>query len=59
MNWTAVFTLITCKSVIIYYIFLKELFELGFALGYNWDQIYNAYLKKVDKNYKIQESFKK
>ena len=41
-----------------YYKFTKSLFELGFALGYSFDDIYNAYVKKVEKNYAIQESFK-
>ncbi len=53
------FTKLNIYDLSTYYTFLKEFFELGFALGYNWDQIYNAYLKKVEKNYKIQESFKK
>ena len=42
-----------------YMIFLKDLLELGFALGYSYDQIYSAYLKKVQKNHKVQDEFKK
>lgn len=42
-----------------YFVFLKALFELGFSLGYNLDQINQAYLRKVQKNYKVQDDFKK
>lgn len=53
------FSKLNIYDISTYHIFLKSLFELGFALGYNWNQIYDAYLKKVEKNHKIQESFKK
>lgn len=41
-----------------YKTFIEELFNLGYALGYNLSQIWEAYLKKVQKNYKVQENFK-
>lgn len=37
------------------YVFLVQLFELGFALGYNLEQIENAYTKKIEKNHNIQD----
>lgn len=40
-----------------YIIFTQDLFNLGYALGYKIDQIYQAYLAKVDKNYEVQNSF--
>ncbi|GAA5414510.1 dUTP diphosphatase [Ureaplasma ceti] len=41
-----------------YKIFTIRLFELGLALGYNLDQIFESYMKKIEKNHKVQESFK-
>lgn len=38
--------------------FTEDLFNLGYALGYSLSQIWEAYLKKVQKNYKVQEDFK-
>lgn len=52
------FTKLNIYDYSTYYQFLKQFFELGFALGYTIDQIFNAYVKKVDKNHKVQESFK-
>ena len=34
--------------------FLVHLLELGFSLGYDFEQIQNAYFKKWDKNWAIQ-----
>lgn len=39
--------------------FTQDLFNLGYALGYNINSIYESYLKKVAKNYQVQEEFKK
>lgn len=39
--------------------FASKLFELGYALGYSWMQIKDAYIKKVLKNHKIQDEFNK
>lgn len=53
------YTKLNIYDISTYYLFLKNFLELGFALGYNWQQIFDAYLKKVEKNHKIQESFTK
>ncbi len=52
------YTKLNIYDYMTYYEFLRKFLELGFALGYNWSQIYNSYIKKVEKNHKIQESFK-
>lgn len=37
--------------------FMQDLLNLGYALGYNINQIYHAYELKVQKNHKVQEDF--
>lgn len=37
--------------------FMQDFFNLGYALGYNINQIYHAYELKVEKNHRVQDDF--
>lgn len=59
LNLTKLYAQLDDKDPKTYSEFLTKFFELGFSLGYNMEEINNAYLKKVQKNYKVQDDFKK
>lgn len=40
-----------------YITFIQDLFNLGYALGYNIDQIYQGYVRKVHMNHQVQNNF--
>ena len=59
IDLTALYSKLNFEQKQTYLDFFVKLIELGFALGYSYEQIYDAYLKKVQKNHRIQDEFKK
>lgn len=58
LELTKLYALLDNHNLQTYKTFLRALLELGLALGYSIDQIYDAYTKKVQKNYQVQDDFK-
>lgn len=57
-NLVELYNLLNYDNIESYKLFSEKFFELGYALGYNIEMIYEAYKKKVDKNYSVQKQFK-
>lgn len=57
-NLVKLYNELSYEDVKTYKLFSEKFFELGYALGYNIEMIYDAYKKKVDKNYGVQKQFK-
>lgn len=57
LNLAKLFSNLDENNKLTYIHFVQDFFNLGYALGYNINQIYHAYELKVAKNHKVQDDF--